>query len=345
MIDWFRSWHGAPTDNKWLVIARRAGVTPGIVSAFVWALFDHASQSADRGDVRDFDFETYSAFSGWDEENLRAVYSALIDKNIIQDGRLVAWEKRQTKRPDDTSTERVRAHRERAETQRNATKHAETPDKIREDKIRENNLPPIVPPPVPAVADATRRSGVEKSFSEFWEAYPRRDGANPRKPARKAFEVAVRAGTLPETIIAGARGYAQQLRDGGKFGTQFVAQAVTWLHQARWEETSLLAEPTGPPAGNAWKPGMPTADELRAKYAAKHEVKRNRHEQMEPMAQASLAARSPERELFRGNPSEPGIRRLGGILRENGLDADHISGRRIHQIVDSAVPVAGMADD
>ena len=35
MASWFRSWHGAPTDNKWLVIARRANVSAGVVSAVV----------------------------------------------------------------------------------------------------------------------------------------------------------------------------------------------------------------------------------------------------------------------------------------------------------------------
>ena len=54
-IEWFRSWHGAPTDNKWLVIAKRAGVPAGMVSAVVWALFDYASQNENRGSVEDFD--------------------------------------------------------------------------------------------------------------------------------------------------------------------------------------------------------------------------------------------------------------------------------------------------
>lgn len=120
MTDWFRSWHGAPTDNKWLVIARKAGVAPGIVSAIVWALFDHASQQDDRGCVRDFDIETYAAFSGFDEEHVRAVISALRDKGVISDYRLSNWEKRQPKR-EDNSTERVRSMRER-----NAVKRDET---------------------------------------------------------------------------------------------------------------------------------------------------------------------------------------------------------------------------
>ena len=53
VMDWFRSWHGAPTDAKWLLIARKSGTTPGQVSAVFWALLDYASQHADRGSVAD----------------------------------------------------------------------------------------------------------------------------------------------------------------------------------------------------------------------------------------------------------------------------------------------------
>ena len=52
----WRSWHAAPTDTKCLSIARRAKVTPGMVAAVVWALYDHASQATERGDVSRFVF-------------------------------------------------------------------------------------------------------------------------------------------------------------------------------------------------------------------------------------------------------------------------------------------------
>lgn len=136
MNDWFRSWHGAPTDNKWLVIGRRAGVAPGIVSAMVWALFDHASQADDRGSIAAFDIETYAAFSGFDEDQITRVLGALTDKAVIVNGRLAAWDKRQPKR-EDGSAERARGWREqkkleteRTRTHPNANKR---PDKRRED--------------------------------------------------------------------------------------------------------------------------------------------------------------------------------------------------------------------
>ena len=113
-MDWFRSWHNAPTDPKWLVIAQRArteGVTPGMVSAVAWALMDYASQNADRGSVEGFDAETYAAFTGWYEDQIEAVIEAMRSKGMITpDGRLAAWDKRQPKR-EDSSTERVRRHR------------------------------------------------------------------------------------------------------------------------------------------------------------------------------------------------------------------------------------------
>lgn len=122
MTSWFRSWHGAPTDNKWLVIAAKAKVKPGVVSAIAWSLFDHASQNDDRGSVADFDAETYAVFSGFDESEVQAVITAMRSKGVItEDGRLAAWDKRQPKREDD-SADRVRGYRKR----QNVTKKSVT---------------------------------------------------------------------------------------------------------------------------------------------------------------------------------------------------------------------------
>lgn len=143
-MDWFRSWHGAPTDTKWLAIARKANVAPGVVSAVAWALMDHASQCDERGSVSTFNVESYAAYSGWDEDDIDAVLTAMRNKGVIsKDGRLTAWEKRQPQREDD-STPRVRALRERQRdgvTQGNAPQRTVTqhnaPDKIREDSDKE----------------------------------------------------------------------------------------------------------------------------------------------------------------------------------------------------------------
>ncbi len=112
-MDWFRSWHGAPTDNKWLVIAKRAGVAPMMVSATFWALLDYASQQSERGSIAGFDVETYALWAGVEESDILAVLDAMRAKGVITDGdTLAAWDKRQPKREDD-SAERVRRHREK----------------------------------------------------------------------------------------------------------------------------------------------------------------------------------------------------------------------------------------
>lgn len=136
MEQWFRSWHGAPTDPKWMVIARRAGVKPGMVSAVFWALMDYASQNDTRGNVNGFDVETYALWAGWGENEVAEVLGAMKAKGVItEDGTLAAWEKRQPKRErDDYSNERVRRYRES-----NATKRQVTPSNANGDSVTPSN--------------------------------------------------------------------------------------------------------------------------------------------------------------------------------------------------------------
>jgi hypothetical protein len=90
---------------------------------------------------------------------------------------------------------------------------------------------------------------VDEAFERFWAAYPKRDMANPRKPAAEKFAVAVKNGVDPEDIIAGAQAYARQLQAAGKIGTSYVAQAVTWLNQMRWaDELGAASGSNGPRA-------------------------------------------------------------------------------------------------
>jgi len=109
--DWFRSWHGAPTDNKWLLIAKRAGVKPIHVSGTWWALLDHASQHSDRGFVGDFDIETFALFAGMEEEHVSRIVTTLRDKGMIVNDCIAKWGKRQPKREDETAADRQRAKR------------------------------------------------------------------------------------------------------------------------------------------------------------------------------------------------------------------------------------------
>ena len=217
MAEWFRSWHGAPTDPKWLVIGRKANVAPGVVSAIFWALCDYASQEEDRGSIDGFDIETYSAFSGFDEEMVARVIGALADKGLIEAGHLSAWERRQPKREDD-STARVRASRERQrvtaaeqhdEAPGNDMKRTVTQGNSRTEQSRED-IPPL--PPQAAATDAA-----QEEEREIAPATPR------SAPARRLdpfFDGMVAALELdPQRMTASERGRVnaalKQIRDVG----------------------------------------------------------------------------------------------------------------------------------
>lgn len=111
---------------------------------------------------------------------------------------------------------------------------------------------------------ATRPS--DNQFEEFWKAYPRRQGANPKSPARKLFDTAVKQGATPSEIIEGARRCAAA--DSEKIGTPYIPQAVKWLRDKRWQDYPPIAEPgQGPPVPP--NPNLPSDAELRAKYGTK----------------------------------------------------------------------------
>lgn len=115
-MDWFRSHHGAPTDPKWQLIARRAGAPTCAVVALFWQLLDYASQQSDRGSVAGFDIEVAALYLGIDDDIAEGILSALRDKGLIAQDRLANWDKRQPRREREdtsTSTNRVRDHRAR----------------------------------------------------------------------------------------------------------------------------------------------------------------------------------------------------------------------------------------
>jgi hypothetical protein len=149
VTDWFRSWHGAPTDPKWLLIARKAGVKPCHVAHVFWALLDHGSQNGDRGFVGDFDIETFALFAGLEEEHVSRIVTQLREKGLVtRENRLASWGKRQPKREDETAAERKRRSRSdnggnspkpdapdpERKSSRHATSHNVTIDKSREEK-------------------------------------------------------------------------------------------------------------------------------------------------------------------------------------------------------------------
>lgn len=159
-IDWFRWHHGTVADQKFILVARRAGGSVAEVIA-VWAcLLEAASASDDRGNFGAVDYEALDCALGMPDGRAQAIHEAMASRGVVTpSGDVSAWGKRQPKRErdDDKSTERVRAFRQkqRNETPGNATERQETP---REEKSREEETENLLPR-VPSERDTGEREG------------------------------------------------------------------------------------------------------------------------------------------------------------------------------------------
>lgn len=84
------------------------------------------------------------------------------------------------------------------------------------------------------IAHARSESCASVFDEQFWPAYPKRKGNNPRHPAKQKFIALVKSGVSAEAMIIGAKNYARN--PATEIGTPFVKQAVVWLNQRGWED-------------------------------------------------------------------------------------------------------------
>jgi hypothetical protein len=73
-------------------------------------------------------------------------------------------------------------------------------------------------------------------FQMFWDAYPPRAGDRKRAESEKKFGAAVKRGTDPRAIIAGAERYRAYCDATQRTKTEYVQQATTWLNNRAWNE-------------------------------------------------------------------------------------------------------------
>jgi hypothetical protein len=234
-MEWFRWWHGTVTDPKFQWVSRRCGFPLSSVLA-VWAcLLECASTAtqcnadATRGNVATFDCNDFDVLLGFDDGTTMKILSAMIDKNLVANGRIVGWEGRQPKREDSgnpntgalSSTERSRAHREnkkREETQRNAVQRSATLGNDRLDKSREEKQP--------------KASLANALFADFWEQYPKKAA---KADAEKAFAKIRPDAELLVVILDGLE-RAKESTGWTKDDGQYIPHAATWLNKRRWED-------------------------------------------------------------------------------------------------------------
>lgn len=153
-MDWLRWHHGTVTDPRFGLVARKSGASlPDVIA--VWAyLLEKASAFTERGNFGEIDAEALDCLFNFpsNETRTKDIISALIDRSMITNGRISAWEVQQTKRErdDNTAAERKRKQRELEEikakevqmshhvTPCHDEKHDVTPR--REEKREEENI-------------------------------------------------------------------------------------------------------------------------------------------------------------------------------------------------------------
>ena len=124
-MEWFRWYHGASTDPKFRMIAKRAGCrTSDVVAVWAFMLESASCNAMQRGHHASLDFEEIDLVFDLDAGTAKAVYDQFVSRGLVDcEGGIENWSKRQPKREDATSTERSRKHRA---TQRNATQRSGT---------------------------------------------------------------------------------------------------------------------------------------------------------------------------------------------------------------------------
>ena len=119
-MDWFRWHHGAVSDPKFQLVAKRAGASVAEVIA-VWAtLLEEASQSDDRGNYGALDFEAIDCALGLSDGQAKIIHDLMGVRNLLdpQACSIASWDKRQPKREreDNSAADRKREQRERDKT-------------------------------------------------------------------------------------------------------------------------------------------------------------------------------------------------------------------------------------
>lgn len=192
-MDWFRWYNGATRDPKFGLIAKRVGTSAAEVIAVWAAVLEAASESDQRGNAGEIDFDSLDFLLGIPEGRSKSIYTEMIGKGLVNDdNRVSKWEKRQPKREDPSAYERVKAFRarkqddtqgnaptdddtqvKRSETHETQVERKETLEEKREEESREGECEGGTGPPA---ATARSPSGSRLSLvamPEDWAAWCR----------------------------------------------------------------------------------------------------------------------------------------------------------------------------
>ena len=265
-MEWLRWYHGAISDPKWPLIARKSKQNIGTVVAVWAAILEHASQDEERGSIDGFDPEAIDALYGYEDGTCKAVVDAMVDKKLIVGGCVLSWQKRQPKRErEDNSAERVKKHREAkkaaAETENGNNNTDETPcnasvtplqrqetprtEQNREEKNREEGELALsqaartrVDHPASdsksPVAPGQALPEYSMEFLQIVELYPRKEGIEDAWITFKGLKAAhaYPGNPIALPVLAQWTKSERWTEEGGKF----VPALEKWLRGKRWQD-------------------------------------------------------------------------------------------------------------
>lgn len=107
----------------------------------------------------------------------------------------------------------------------------EKPSPLKRSPITPKNTPPSQSS-LRSVTQRERETEIDDCLTELRSVYPKRDGGDPRKSARKALATALKGATRAE-IVDGARRFAaiRETED-----PKFTPMLATWLNRAGWQD-------------------------------------------------------------------------------------------------------------
>lgn len=103
------------------------------------------------------------------------------------------------------------------------------------------------------IATKPSRKATNEDFERFRAVYPKRDGTDPKEPARKRFEAAVKSGADPDLIITGASAFAAAEQKRGNVGSRFIPHSSSWLNRRGWEDHQVQSPENPAAETESWR--------------------------------------------------------------------------------------------
>lgn len=240
MTRWYRAYEGTVSDPKLHEAAVVAGVSRSVAIAAWHAILEACAGARDGAQA--LSARRLAVILGETVDALSYLLAAFDEVGLVVAGRVAAWDKRQYS--SDTSTDRVRRHRE-AKGNAHETFHERCETEVKRSASvsvskEPTQSPPSVQEEAPRPREARKPADWPDDYRErFWEAYPRKTA---KPDGLKALDRLARSGKAPsfDRLLAGIEAMRRSVRD-----KQFIPHPATWLNGERWDDEELPA--TGPP--------------------------------------------------------------------------------------------------